>query len=697
MLLAVGALGVTLVVGWIVRSDITRESLDARFAAASTAKADEVSRYVKFLEDGALGLAVSSTTADAARQLSSAYRDLPRADSLPQEQTDLLLDAYRDEYMPLLSEAMAKPIDARAVIPATDPAIYLQTVYNWKAIQNGLPPADIDDAEDGSSWSEIHAEFNPTFQAAALSLGMADILLIDPATASIVYSAAKLSDFGTNLRVGPVSGTFVATLYNQIMDDPQPGAVTMVDFSRYNPDLGAPVAFLGTPVYDGAELVSVLVAKVDSKKLSSITTQSGDWDAMRLGTSGEVFIVGSDGLLRTDSRQFLENPAAYFQAAQDAGTLSPDAVPGVKSADTTTLFQSMDASTLRAIEAAPGDMVDSTNYLGSDVFTSLSLVDAASPGWNVVVQVQRDDALAISNNVERLGATSVAIFVLILTFVAVWWSASFIRPIVVLSERLRSLVQGSEDSKHAADLNKEQTRTTVEFSELTDTIDEMLASLDERERSADAAEAERIAIVRQFLPEDAARQIQTGERNIENVAHASVVVAVIDDTEALGTGSPLAGQKSRFETIVRTLDQMARDHGLRRVKVVGDRWIAVCGLDTPYVDHVARSVGLAADAAGLQGDAEAQTDGLTISVGVSAGPVSAGLAGSDRLVYDAWGSTVTEAVDLARTAKAGEVVVSASVIDRLPPGIPAKERTLGATGHKAWTIEPDEAAAGVPT
>ena len=697
MLLAVGALGVTLVVGWVVRSDITRGSLDVRFTAASTAKADEVSRYVRFLQEAVLQLAVSPTTADAARQFSSAYGELPAVELLPQEQTDLLLTTYRDDYIPALSAAMGKPIDSRDVAPATDPAIYLQTVYNWKATQESLMPADVDDADDGSSWSEIHAEVNPSFQSSARSLGLADLFLIDPVSSAIVYSAEKTPDFGTNLRVGPVSGTALATLYNEIVDDPQPGLVTLVDFSRYNPDLGAPVAFLGAPVYDGGEMVSVLVAKVTPEELSSITTQGGDWDAMRLGTSGEIYIVGSDGRLRTDSRRFLENPAVYLVKAQKAGTLPVAAVPGVKSAGTTALFQSMDASTLRAVDAAPDEMVDSTNYLGNPVFTTLASIEAASPGWSVVVQVEQDEALAISRSVERLGATAVAIFVLVLTFVSVLWAASFIRPIVVLSARLRSLVQVLAPSRQAADLNKEQTRTTVEFSELTDTIDGMLASLNDRERLADAAEAERIAIVRQFLPEDAARQIQTGERNVESVAHASVVVAVMDDAATYGSGLFPTGEKGRLESIVRTLDQMARDHGLKRVKVVGDRWIAVCGLDTPYVDHVARSVALAADAAGLQGDAQAQGEGLSISVGVSAGPVSAGLAGSDRLVYDAWGPTVTEAVDLARAAKAGEVVVSGSVIDRLPPGIPAKERSLGVSNLLAWAIEPDGATSEVRT
>ncbi len=48
-----------------------------------------------------------------------------------------------------------------------------------------------------------------------------------------------------------------------------------------------------------------------------------------------------------------------------------------------------------------------------------------------------------------------------------------------------------------------------------------------------------------------------------------------------------------------------------------------------------------------------EADGaISMSAGVDSGPVTVGLTGGSRLVYDAWGSTVRNATDLARLGPA---------------------------------------------
>jgi class 3 adenylate cyclase len=694
IVIAVGALAVTLVYGTIVRDNLTRTSLDARFSAATTAKADELGRYVDSLTADALQLASSPMTADASRRFARAYSELPAPDSLNQKLRTAVLADYREVYVPALTEARARPVAIGDVSPATDGARYLQGAYLGVALLDEVQAVSIDDAKDGSSWSEVHAEVHPAFRASAIAYGFEDVLLIDPSSFTIMYSVAKKADFGTSLEIGPVGGTALSALAQQIMRDPSPGTVIAADFSRYDPDIAAPVAFVGSPVYDGTELVAILVIKVTPDRMTEITTQGEDWSAMRLGNTGEIYVVGPEGRTRTDSRLFLEDRAAYFTEATAAGTITDTDVAGIESAGTTAWFQRMDPSTLRAVERSPGEMADSKSYLGRDVFTTLEPIGDGPLGWSLVVQVERAEALAKSVAAERLGSVAVAIFVLLLTFAAVSWAASFIRPIVVLSLRLRALVAGTESSGRQALLAKEQTRTTSEFADLTDTVDGMLMNLDEREQAAARAESERIDVVRRFLPEDAARQIETDERSIERVTKASVVSVAVSGFERMVETEPTEVVRERFESVVSTLDQMAREHGLKRVKVIGDMWVGVCGLDTPHVDHVARSVALAADALGVRVGPD-DGDSFGITVGVAAGPVSAGLAGSSRLIYDAWGETVNESNALAMVGQPGDIVVSASVIGQLPAAVEVEDVAIGDSGTRAWKIVPDTAGSGV--
>ena len=695
MFVAVAALGATLLYGAFVREGLTRTALEARFSAASAAKADELSRYLRSVESGTLQLASSEMTIDAARRFSTTYSELPGLDTLSDEVADTLLPLYRDEFVPALEAARGHSVPTSVVMPSTDAAQYLQSVYFGVASADEVPPILIDDALDGSSWTEVHRELHPSLRASAIALGLSDVLIVDPDNGVIVYSMAKKTDFATSLEIGPVGGTSVSWIVDAIIRNPVRGTVVVADFSRYNPDLAAPMAFVGSPILDGSTLVGVLVAKISSDEISRITTQDADWKAMQLGETGEIFVVGADGFFRSDSRLFLEEPDQYLEAATEAGSLNEGAVPGVESAETTALFQEMDAKNFDAIEESNGEMIDSTSYLGQEVFSTLRPLENAPLDWGLVVQIEKGEALATSESARTLAGISVALFVLLLTFVASIWAEAFIRPVRVLTMRLHAIAKGKSNDDSVVDLDKERTRTTREFASLTDTINTMLVSLADREHRAETVEAERRDVVRRFLPEEVARQVESGDRSVEHIEHATVVAVVIGGIGKLVGTTSREVARDQVEQMIDTLDETAVLYGMRRVKVVGDAWVAVCGLDTPHVDHVARSIRFALAAIDTTDENDGPPDTVDASVGVATGAVSAGLAGSDRLMYDAWGPTVTEAGRLARIAPPASILVSNAVADELPPEIRVSQQTDDGAARPGWSIDVDATIAGV--
>lgn len=694
MLVAVAALTVTLVYGAVVRDGLSRDAIEGRAVSSSVSKSDELQRYLGSIETGVVQLASSEMTIDAAQRFASTYKELPSLDTVDEEQRELLLSLYRDVFVPGVEDARGRPVSPGTVAPSTDAAVYLQTVYANAAVSEELDPVLIDDARDGSSWSEVHKEIHPLLRDSAVTLGFADVLIVDLQSNAIVYSAAKKTDFGTSLEIGPVGGTAVSSIVDSILRDPVAGTVTFADFSRYDPDLASPMAFAGSPIFDGDRLVGVLVAKISPDEISRITTQDANWSAMQLGETGEMFVVGTDGLMRSDSRLFIEQPEEYFVAATDAGTLDSQDVDGIRSAETTVLFQRMGAATLDAIKESDGEMVDSTSYLNRDTLTAVQPVDGPFGDWLVVFQIGTQEAFETNQAARTASAIAVSLFVLLLTFFAASWAESFMRPVRVLSMRLHSIAAGSDDSASSVGLDKEQTRTTREFTDLTDTINEMLVSLRDREESASLLESERRDIVRQFLPGDVANRVESGDRSIEHVEHATVVAVVIGGiSQFVGSGSQEVA-RDRVEQLVEALDSAAKLHGLRRVKVVGDAWVAVCGLETPRVDHIARSISVAMDVVAPVSNIDQDDSASKTSVGVSTGPVSAGLAGSEHLMYDAWGPTVAEANRLARIAPPGTILVSEAVMQQLPTDISVTERSDEVTSRSAWSIDGDRTDVG---
>jgi hypothetical protein len=102
---------------------------------------------------------------------------------------------------------------------------------------------------------------------------------------------------------------------------------------------------------------------------------------------------------------------------------------------------------------------------------------------------------------------------------------------------------------------------------------------------------------------------------------------------------------------------------------MGDTYFAVCGVETPYLDHAPRSVRFAFEVrAEVRRFAEENDLDLDVSGGVDAGPVTVGLIGNARLIYDLWGETAEHAVAIAGLAGDGEILVTDDVRDRLPGG-----------------------------
>ena len=116
----------------------------------------------------------------------------------------------------------------RTLVPASDPGTYLQRHYVVGA-EDGGDQALIDDAGDGSTWSEVHRDLHLGFLEVAALLGVADLYIIEPDRGIIVYSAAKKIDFATSLDVGPHSGSTLAAVMRMVREAPESGVVSLVD------------------------------------------------------------------------------------------------------------------------------------------------------------------------------------------------------------------------------------------------------------------------------------------------------------------------------------------------------------------------------------------------------------------------------------------------------------------------------------
>ena len=181
-----------------------------------------------------------------------------------------------------------------------------------------------------------------------------------------------------------------------------------------------------------------------------------------------------------------------------------------------------------------------------------------------------------------------------------------------------------------------------------------------------------------ILPEPIADRLRRGERLIaDRFEDVTLLFAdIVGFTELSSTMQPDELVAVLNETFT-VFDDLVEEHGLEKVKTIGDAYMVVGGLTDPAPDHTARVARMAIDlAARVAGIPAAARLGIQFRVGVNCGPVVAGVIGTKKFIYDIWGDTVNLASRMESSGIPGRVQVSAAVEERLRAGFRLSARGL---------------------
>jgi len=697
--LAVVVLGVTiasLVVTSLISlthgASLSDDLFESRMGASRSLKASEIERYIGTTVRQVRAMAASETTVAAAQQFSQAYAVLDAAGNEPgRAATDDVASFYRDEFGPNLEATTGIRISWRDLMPTNNAAIHLQNAYLAASPAEPGNERVVDDAGDGSEWSDVHREFHPRFAEITDRLGMHDLYIVEPTHATIVYSTAKAPDFATSLENGPHSGSALASLVRAVQDNPQAGAVSLADLVPHAAALGLPVGFLASPIHADGQLVGILIVHMPLDTINQIMTSGGDWDAEGFGKTGESFLVGSDGRMRSISRLYLEDSDSYFASVDAAGTLDAAEENSVRSLGTTVVFQEVtDRETLREAATGDRDVTESTNYLGRDAAVTYQQLDIEQLDWFVAVETGVEEVdEAIVNFLQKI-LIVVSLFVVVISFVTVAWARRTLEPLRAASDNLSKARAGE------ATQNLEMsTKGPKEIAGLAANIDGMIEMANQRQLEVARASAERLDTLRGLLPPVIVERIEVGDRLIvDQILQASVVVAVLDGLGDLIRDNDAATSRAVLDRVVDLLDRLAAQHGLERVKVIGEVYYAGCGLNHAYLDHAPRAVAFALEARrSLRELRLAVPNTLYPALGIHSGPASVGLAGSSRLVYDVWGESLNTAHLLAHRARPGEILISDQTKSMLPAEMVA-DRWDGEETATIWRMMAESLTGG---
>jgi class 3 adenylate cyclase len=675
LLVTLISLAVTSVVGLRRGNELADFLVESRLVTIGASRGNDVETYVNGVRRSVAALAVSPGAADAIEQLRAGYTELNLEPLASMESSDLT-EYYLRTVVPALEAVRGTPVGVQPLLPAQPAAIRLQTAYTLP-IQSEDGAASIDralvtDAGDGSAYSEQHARLHPIYGEISIRSGFDDLFLVDASNDTIVYSVRKRVDFATSLAVGPLSGSSLANLIDAVGRNPQSGSSQIVDFSAYPPRNGRPTAFVASPVLGTDQnLVGYVVAAVSTERLDNILTGAGG--SIDLGETGETYVAGQDGTMRSTARPFVEQPKS-FVAEPDGDATGSSGLTNrqrrrIEATGTTALVQQVNGRVLAAAEDGPGVM-ETVNYQGLDVLTAYRPLEISGVDWVVFTELGTSESGSALEGFARDMLFAITLFVVAVTFMAVRWADRIMAPVRIIASRIRAVRAAPGSALADTDIDAVlPPGSSDEYLALSHNIDEMLHRLGERHAEVISRSAERAALLRQFLPAAVAQRTEQGAGDVlDHVETATVVVLALRGLGRLA--SELAEQDIRdlLAGLVDELDGLAAEYGLERIKVTGDSYVAVCGVSRPFLDHAARSVAFAVTARDAIPEISSELgQSLDLSIGVDSGAVSVGLTGRGGLVYDAWGAAVTGASGLARRSQPNEVSVSARVRDQLPP------------------------------
>ncbi|MBD2041841.1 adenylate/guanylate cyclase domain-containing protein [Microcoleus sp. FACHB-672] len=170
-----------------------------------------------------------------------------------------------------------------------------------------------------------------------------------------------------------------------------------------------------------------------------------------------------------------------------------------------------------------------------------------------------------------------------------------------------------------------------------------------------------------ILPEPIAQRLKLHPRTIaDSFEEVTVLFADIVGFTQLSARISPTEIVELLNQIFSAFDHLAEKHGLEKIKTIGDAYMVVGGLPVPQNDHAEAVAEMALDMMQAIIKFNARTgEALEIRVGISTGPVVAGVIGLKKFIYDLWGDTVNTASRMESQGIPGAIQVTAGTYERL--------------------------------
>ncbi len=196
------------------------------------------------------------------------------------------------------------------------------------------------------------------------------------------------------------------------------------------------------------------------------------------------------------------------------------------------------------------------------------------------------------------------------------------------------------------------------------------------ERSAKIERDRAESLLLNILPAPIAEEMKRGRQVIaESHEDVSVLFADIVSFTELSSRLSCHALVDLLNRVFTAFDQLSDQHGLEKIKTIGDNYMVVGGVPSSSAHHAEAIAAMALDMqAWVAGFRSPAVGPLALRIGIHSGPVVAGVIGRRKFIYDLWGETVNIASRMETHGLPGRIHVSGTMARRLQERYCLEER-----------------------
>jgi methyl-accepting chemotaxis protein len=305
-----------------------------------------------------------------------------------------------------------------------------------------------------TDYGQAHALFHPIYRSHLKRSEYYDIFLVN-SKGEVVYSVFKELDYATDLLNGPWRESGIARAARAALALDRAGTVAVEDYAPYAPSFESPAMFMSSPILEGNQTIGAVIVQISLKRITEIVS-----DSSGLREGQDVFLVGPDRLLRSDSR--LADPR--FTVASHFGQPEQSRL---KLAVLDTVLAGSDFNGV-------GETLDGREALVSGHAVSV----APGLSWAIVATYDSQSAYAPARRLIWLVTLAVLTVAVVAAVASAWVAGRIVRPIQV-AQRAAARIARLQLDNHLVARGKD------EVAELVRSLDAMQRELKERiEREA---------------------------------------------------------------------------------------------------------------------------------------------------------------------------------------------------------------------